>query len=171
MVTPCRTPQDVVALRRLEGNKPDVLHHLKKEVSDMFTRTEDKTPYLELALDARQIVNGLLQYINHGDLRPSVSNYVAALLNSLSALSAEGNLFVHLQHPSAFEHFEQIRTLAEVKQSLDDERLLDKLQSFLNADPQNEGTRTEAKVVLTFISALEARALQRYNQGFGSASE
>jgi hypothetical protein len=147
------------------------LQHLNRGVTAMITRTEDRTPYLTLALDARQIVNGLLQYINNGELRPNVRNYVTGLVNSLNTLSAESSLYAHLQQPSVFDHFEQIRTLAEVRKAIHDDRLVEKLQSFLNADPMNAGTRTEAKDVLRFISALEARALQRYNQGFGSASE
>jgi histidyl-tRNA synthetase len=147
------------------------LQHLNRGVTAMITRTEDRTPYLTLALDARKIVNGLLQYINHGDLRPNVQTYVGTLVNSLNALSTEGNLFDHLQQPSFFEHFEQIRTLVEVRKSVHDDHLIEKLQNFLNADPGNAATRAEAKDVLKFISALEARALQRYNQGFGSGSK
>jgi hypothetical protein len=69
---------------------------------------------------------------------------------------------------SSYESYEQIRTLLEVQSTMKDEHLADRLSAVgVSPDPAEQNRNIELAIM--FFSALENRALQRYNRSAGSA--
>ena len=133
----------------------------------MVGRTVDRTNYLSLALDARKTVKALMQ-LSKGVETTSLKEALEDTVESLRALKQGSSLSARLHPKSSFEYYEQIRTLQEVQSSMNDENLADKL-SALNAEIDPNTQKQFLKIAITFFSALENRALQRYNRSAGSA--
>jgi hypothetical protein len=126
----------------------------------------DNTNSLSLALDARKAVRALLAFKRDGvrddQLRQALSDAVA----SLNALNTGTSLFVHLSATSSYESYDQIRTVQEAQRALSDDRLTEKLQLLLT-EHEGEDMQVSLNSAILFFTAIENRALQKYNQSFG----
>jgi len=126
----------------------------------------DTTNSLCLALDARKAVKALVAFRRSGirdeQLRQVLSDAVASLI----ALNSDTSLFANLSRASSYESYEQIRTVQEVQRAISDDRLTEKLQLLL-ADPAGEQIQESVQSAIHFFTAIENRALQKYNQSFG----
>lgn len=130
----------------------------------------NRSSYLALALDARKTINALLQLNRARDpnveISADVKSVIQGAVESLKALASGGSLFAHLEGASSYGSYEQIRTLHEVQAAMNEVQLEDRLAAVLSgADPEKQGRSRE--LAIRFFSALENRALSRYN---GAAS-
>jgi hypothetical protein len=134
----------------------------------MVSVNTDRTNYLSLALDARKTIKALRQASETGNESDELKGAIEDTVESLRALSTGALLFARLHPQFPYQHYEQVKTLEEVQSAMKEEHLADRL-SELNrtADP---GHREELiKLAIAFFSALENRALQRYNTSASSA--
>ncbi len=131
----------------------------------MLPDTGDRTPYLQLALDARKVINALLRFMQtEDDVDPELLGSIQDASCSLRAISDRTSLFAHLQGRSAFEHYEQIQILGEVRETLKDDRLIEKLNAIIDRNVDAAARRRHAGNVVAFFSALESRALHHYKK-------
>jgi hypothetical protein len=134
----------------------------------MVSASTDRTNYLSLALDARMTIKALGQLLQTGSESTELRQALEDTVESLRALSSGGSLFARLHAGSSYESYEQIRTLQEVQLTMKDEHLADRL-SAVGAGPDPAERNRNIEWAITFFSALENRALQRYNRSAGSA--
>jgi hypothetical protein len=135
----------------------------------MVSVNTDRTNYLSLALDARKTIKALMQASETGTETPQLKGAIDDTVESLRALSSGALLFSHLQPQSPYQHYEQVKTLDEVQSAMKDEHLADRLSELKDTvDPAHR--EKIIKLAIAFFSALENRALQRYNTSASSAS-
>ena len=133
----------------------------------MVNTTADSANYLSLALDARKAIKALLQFSEKGTESVELKEALNDTVESLRALSSGGSLFGRLHPQSPYQYHEQIKTLQEVQAAMKDDRLADKLSDLSsNSDRTQQGQNI--RLAITFFSALENRALQRYRRSAGS---
>lgn len=135
----------------------------------MLNTTADPANYLSLALDARKAIKALLQFSEKGTESVELKDALDDTVESLRALTSGGSLFDRLHQQSPYQYYEQIKTLQEVQSAMKDEHLADKL-SDLSSNPDPAQRRQNIQIAITFFSALENRALQRYHRSAGSPS-
>ena len=135
----------------------------------MVSVNTDRTNYLSLALDARKTIKALMQAAQTGTETDELKGAIRDTVQSLRALSTGALLFNNLHPQFPYQHYEQVKTLEEVQSVMKDENLADKLSELYGAiEPPH---RDEIiKLAISFFSALENRALQRYNTSARSAS-
>lgn len=133
----------------------------------MVNTTTDPANYLSLALDARKTIKALLQFSERGTESVELKEALNDTVESLRALTTGGSLFARLHSQSPYQYYEQIKTLHEVQSAMKDEHLADKL-SDLSSNPDPSQQRQNINLAITFFSALENRALQRYHRSAGS---
>jgi hypothetical protein len=85
---------------------------------------------------------------------------IKAALESLRALGAPQDLYARLHAEGGYEHLEQLRTLDEVRQHLNDEDLAVKLEALTSKANLDTASVAFAR---TFFLALESRALHYYD--------
>jgi len=134
----------------------------------MVSASTNRTNYLSLALDARKTIKALGQRLQTGAESAEVKQALDDTAESLRALSSGGSLFARLHAGTSYESYEQIRTLQEVQLTMKDEHLADRLAT-VGASPDPAERSRNIEWAITFFSALENRALQRYNRSAGSA--
>ncbi len=129
----------------------------------MLATMSDNTNSLSLALDARAAVKALNALRKGGgEAGSQLQTAMADALISLRALNSGAPLYASLSPSSAFENYEQIQTLQEVRSAFPDEDVEAKLASATKEkDPQGIAFAIE------FFSALEKRALQKFNRSYG----
>jgi hypothetical protein len=112
--------------------------------------------YLALALDARRALNALSA---GKDLRPAMEA-IRAALETLRALGTPQELYAKLHAEGGYEHLEQLRTLEDVQQYLNDDDLIARLEA-LNGKTSLDASAV--RFVQKFFLALESRALHYYD--------
>lgn len=135
----------------------------------MVSVNTDRTNYLSLALDARKTIKALLQASETGSETQELKGAITDTVESLRALNTGALLFSHLHPQSPYQHYEQVKTLEEVQTAMKEDNLADRL-SELNDVLEPAHRRDLLKLAISFFSALENRALQRYNTSASSAS-
>jgi len=126
---------------------------------------DDNTYSLSLAFDAREAVKSLKALRRGGHRGEQLKQAIEDVIASLDALNTGSRLFGHLSDASSFQSYEQIQTLQEVQAALSDDRLTEKLRNVIT---DSGGVPNESiDVAIQFFTALQNRALQRYNQTFG----
>jgi hypothetical protein len=135
----------------------------------MVSVNTDRTNYLSLALDARKTIKALMQASETGTETPQLQGAINDTVESLRALSSGELLFSHLHPQFPYQHYEQVKTLEEVESAMKEKHLADRLAELKGTvDPAHR--KEIIKLAITFFSALENRALQRYNTSASSAS-
>jgi len=135
----------------------------------MVSVNTDRTNYLSLALDARKTIKALMQASATGTESAELKGAIEDTVESLRALSSGALLFARLHPQFPYQHYEQVKTLEEVQSAMKEEHVADRL-SELNSTVDPEHRQQLIKLAITFFSALENRALQRYNTSASSAS-
>ncbi len=133
----------------------------------MQATTSDNTNSLSLALDARTAVKALNALRKGGEANEELKRALEDALTSLKALDSGSPLFANLSPSSAFENYEQIQTLQEVRSTFSENsvELEAKLSSVTNGNPAQVMDGIE--FAIPFFSALEKRALQKFNRSYG----
>jgi hypothetical protein len=135
----------------------------------MVSVNTDRTNYLSLALDARKTIKALRQAAQTGTETEELKGAIHDTVDSLRALSSGELLFSNLDPKFSYQHYEQVKTLEEVQSAMKEQNVADRL-SELN-DALEPGQRVAIiDLAILFFSALENRALQRYNTSASSAS-
>lgn len=138
----------------------------------MVSVSTDRTNYLSLALDARKTIKALMQASETGSGTPELKGAIDDTVKSLRALSSGGLLFANLHPQFPYQHYEQVKTLQEVQSAMGDAHLADRLSELSELNDAAEPAHRQAllQLAITFFSALENRALQRYNTSASSAA-
>jgi len=126
----------------------------------------DNMNSLSLALDARKAVRALLAFKRDGVRDNQLRQVLSDAVVSLNALNTGASLFAHLSSTSSYESYDQIRTVQEAQTALSDDKLTEKLQLLL-AEPEGRDVQANLHSAILFFTAIENRALQKYNQSFG----
>jgi len=138
----------------------------------MVSVNTDRTNYLSLALDARKTIKALILASETGSKTPELKEAIDDTVKSLRALSTNSLLFAHLHPQFPYQHYEQVKTLQEVQSAMGNADLADRLSelSELNDAAEPAHRQELLKLAMAFFSALENRALQRYNTSANSAA-
>ncbi|MGO9316481.1 MAG: hypothetical protein ACLPXT_12230 [Terracidiphilus sp.] len=132
----------------------------------MLATMSDNTNSLSLALDARTAVKALNALQKGGEVREELERAMSDAVTSLNALSSGTPLFAHLSSTSSFENYDQIQTLQEVQKAFPDVDLAGKLALVTNANDPDQ-RQQGIMFAIAFFSALEKRALQKFNRSYG----
>jgi hypothetical protein len=125
----------------------------------MQADTEIRSRYLALALDARKVIDPLMTYFENGESTGLLLESVRDAAESLRSIGDPAQFSTHSK--LAFEHYEQVLMLEEVRPSKDRGELLNDLNTLLSAGDISM-KKTAAYRVIEFFFAVETRALQYY---------
>jgi hypothetical protein len=135
----------------------------------MVTANTDRTNYLSLALDARTTINALVHAAETGEQSPELTDAIEDTVESLKALDTGDLLYSRLRSQFPYQSFEQVKILEEVQTTMKESHVADKLSELAkHLDPEKK--KEILALAITFFSALENRALQRYNNAANAAS-
>jgi hypothetical protein len=133
----------------------------------MLATMSDNTNSLSLALDARTAVKALnVLRKSGGEADSELKTAMEDALISLKALNSGAPLFASLSPSSAFENYEQIQTLQEVESAFPGVDVQAKLATVTN-DNDPAQRHVGITFAIEFFSALEKRALQKFNRSYG----
>ena len=133
----------------------------------MHSTMSDNSNSLSLALDARTAVKALNALQRGGEVHQELKTAMSDAVTSLRALNSGSPLFAHLSPSSSFESYEQIQTLQEVQSAFPNEDVANKLASVTNEANDAAQRQQYVEFAILFFSALEKRALQKFNQSYG----
>jgi hypothetical protein len=126
----------------------------------MQADTEVRSRYLALALDARKVIDPLMTYFETGESTAPLLESVQDAAESLKSIVDPAQFSTHSK--LAFEHYEQVLMLEEVRPSKDRGALLDDLNTLLLPASHASTKKEAAYRVIEFFFAVETRALQYY---------
>jgi hypothetical protein len=133
----------------------------------MLAAMGDNTNSLSLALDARTAVKALNAWRKGGEAHQELKVAMKDAVTSLRALNSGTALFENLSPSSSFESYEQIQTLQEVQSAFPNDDVADKLALAMNEGIDATQHQQYVAFAIAFFSALEKRALQKFNQSYG----
>ncbi|MGD0498812.1 MAG: hypothetical protein ABSC23_10295 [Bryobacteraceae bacterium] len=121
--------------------------------------------YLSLALDARRIIDELLQLAESGQgssaWQETLSDVVASLETAADVPQPTTSRFV-------FSHYEQIRTLDEVKKPEERAALTEKLKKLESHAFSQNDSKSSLYDAIDFFTNVESRALYHYRRRPGA---
>jgi hypothetical protein len=124
--------------------------------------SEIRSRYLALALDARRLMDVLIPFVDSGKRNESLDIAVREAIDALTSVTeGVGTNVVHSN--LAFDEYEQVLTLDEIKNQKDRKTVIRDLEQIASPDG-GEAQRQAAMRVLEFFFAVESRALQYYNR-------
>jgi hypothetical protein len=134
----------------------------------MLATASDNSSSLSLALDARMAVKALyaLQRQQGGAANGTLKKAIEDVRTSLDALRTGSPLFANLSQSSSFENYDQIQTLQEVQSTFSSEDVGAKLE-VVNKEDDPVQQKEGIEFAITFFTALERRARQKFNQSYG----
>lgn len=130
----------------------------------MQSDSESRSRYLALALDARKVIDALLSYVETGNSSPQDLAALDDAVGSLESIKDGTQLSRQTHSHLAFDHYEQVTTLDQVRTGHDREQIIDDLLVIKTAPAGQEPTRAAATRAIQFFFAVESRALQYYNR-------
>ena len=123
--------------------------------------SESRSRYLSLALTSRGAINGLRAVASGQPVDPKLGDFLKRLLAGVDRES--GDAFVsHLQESGAWTHFEELSTVDEVEKETGTHDLAELVSAILGQ--ANDLSRENARRLISFLTAVEGRALQRYSE-------
>jgi hypothetical protein len=123
--------------------------------------SESRSRYLSLALTSRRAINSLRGFASGQSLDRELGAYLKSLLAGVDQKS--GSDFVsHLQESGAWTHFEELSTVEEIERETGTSDLVVVVSSILSE--ADEASRENVKRLISFLTAVEGRALQRYTE-------
>lgn len=128
----------------------------------MTADSEIRSRYLALALDARRIMDVLVPFAESGQVGEALDTSVKDVIGALHSLGETADVNA-VRSTLAFDEYEQVLTVEEVKTREDRKAVIHDLETIL-APNEAEEKRKAAIRVLQFLFALESRALQHYNR-------
>jgi hypothetical protein len=121
----------------------------------------ERINYLSLALQARSAIKRLRLVLAGSEPTPELKSALGAALNSLSEPAPRPESPVSKLHDEAgFNRFEEIRTVEEVIQVLQNPSLKDEIERILEGQKYTE---EDVRATIGFFSAVEGRALYHYD--------
>ncbi len=129
----------------------------------MLTDTSNRSRYLLLALDARKVIDALVGFVDTGRRGSDLDKILKNAMESLKSVGRGGNVFEASRNRLAFGHYEQVRTVEEVRGVDDREGVIAGLSAVLDQSGPPEKQQQLALEALEFFHALEGRALQHYS--------
>lgn len=124
--------------------------------------SEIRSRYLALALDARRMLDALIPFVDSGQRSPLLDTAVNDAIEALTSVT-EGTGTRAVRSKLAFDEYEQVLTIDEIKSQEERKEIIKDLQRIASL----HGTAPDqhaAMQVLEFFFAVESRALRYYNQ-------
>ena len=121
-----------------------------------------RSRYLALALDARRIMDALVPFAETGQRNQFFETAVQEAISALAAVT-EGTGANAVRSSLAFDEYEQVLTLDEIKNQQERRAVVSDLQRLAAADDR-EAQHEAAMRVLEFFFAVESRALYYYSR-------
>lgn len=128
----------------------------------MLKTTGDTGSSLSLALSSRLAVKALMNLQDQAAPDAELKGVLNDVVLSLAAIKSGGPLFARLTSRSNFEDYAQMQTLAEVGSAFAD--VTRELQTILTSQKKTKKRERSIESAIEFFTALESRALQKYNQ-------
>lgn len=130
----------------------------------MQDETEVRSRYLTLALDARKIIDPLMDYYETGETTGQLVESVQEAAESLRSIVDPVQLLQPTHSKLAFEHYEQVLMLEEIRPSKDRVELINDLNALVQTAGDDLKKKEAAYRVIEFFFAVETRALQYYSR-------
>ena len=124
--------------------------------------SEIRSRYLALALDARRLMDVLIPFVDSGKRNESLDIAVKEAIHALTSMT-ESSGTSPVRSNLAFDEYEQVLTLNEVKDEEERKEVIVDLERIANSG-SNTAQREAAMRVLEFFFAVESRALQHYDR-------
>jgi hypothetical protein len=126
----------------------------------MRVDSESRSRYLSLALTSRRTIDHLRNVATGNPVDADLDSILNKLLAS-TGREGNANFVSHLQATGAWTFFEELSTVDELKDELGFNDLGEVVVSVLR-DASAEVRGQQAKRLISFLTAVEGRALQRY---------
>ena len=124
--------------------------------------SESRSRYLSLALTSRRAIDSLRAVASGQAVGPELDVYLKSLLAGVDQQS--GTDFVsHLQESHAWTHFEELSTVEEVEKETGTLDLANLVSSII-LNETDDMSRENVKRLISFLTAVEGRALERYTE-------
>lgn len=130
----------------------------------MQAETEVRYRYLALALDARKIIDPLMTYFETGESTGLLTESVREAAESLGSIVNPAQFSQPTYSKLAFEHYEQVLMLEEIRPSKDRGELINDLNALLQPTGDDLKKKDAAYRVIEFFFAVETRALHYYTR-------
>jgi|ERR1035438_6726415 hypothetical protein len=130
----------------------------------MQAETEVRSRYLALALDARKIIDPLMNYFETGESTGLLVESVQEASESLRSIVDPTELSQPTHSKLAFEHYEQVLMLEEIRPRKDRGELISDLNALVQPAGDDLKKKEAAYRVIEFFYAVETRALQYYSR-------
>jgi hypothetical protein len=124
--------------------------------------SEIRSRYLALALDARRILDALVPFAESRQRSDTLDSAVGDAIDALTSVT-EGTGANVVHSNLAFDEYEQVLTLDEIKNQEERRTVISDLRLVLAPDG-GDAQLAAAIRVLEFFFAVESRALQYYNR-------
>jgi hypothetical protein len=125
--------------------------------------SEIRSRYLALALDARRLMDVLIPFVDSGKRNESLDIAVKEAIDALNSVAA-GSGTSAVRSNLAFDEYEQVLTINEVKGQDERKEVISDLERIASHPDSGKAQRDAATRVLDFFFAVESRALQHYNR-------
>jgi hypothetical protein len=129
----------------------------------MSSDSDVRSRYLALALDARKLIDVLIDFVDRGERRQGFDNCLQEVIDSLNPSAEEESLFSPLHNPLAFsEFYEQVQTVNEALKPNKPDEIVQKLLSVKAQGADENKQKQDAFEAIKLLSAIESRALYHY---------
>jgi hypothetical protein len=127
----------------------------------MAKSSEARSQYLFLALNARGAMDSVRRVVSGEALSGHFSDALQRFFSILLIDKATG-VVNHLQEADGSVSFEEVSALEELLPQFAEVDLARAFKSVLgDSDPEEK--KAEARIIVSFLGAVESKALQRYN--------
>ena len=127
----------------------------------MSSESEVRSRYLALALDARKVIDALIEFVDKEKREEGLDQSLQEVIDSLQ--TKKEDIFSPLRDRLAFsEYYEQVCTVDEALKPTDRAKIVEKLETVKAKQATLEKQKQDAFDAIKLLSAIESRALYHY---------
>lgn len=123
--------------------------------------SESRSRYLSLALTSRKAINSLREVASGQSVGQELCVYLKSLVAGVDQQGG-ADFVSHLQGNNAWTHFEELSTVEEIEKETETQDLVNLVSSIITET--DNMSREKVKRLISFLTAVEGRALQRYTE-------
>lgn len=128
----------------------------------MSPKSEVRSRYLALALDARKVIDALIVFVEAGTREDDLDRSLQDVINSFQATEKK-DIFSPDRSRLAFsEYYEQVRTVNEALKPEERGQIVQKLSTVRSNQADIGSQKQDAYEAIKLLSAIESRALYYY---------
>jgi len=125
----------------------------------MSSKSEVRSRYLALALDARKVIDALIVFVDQGTREEGFDSSLQEVIDSFK----EKDVFSPVRNRFAFsEYYEQVRTVNEALKEGERGQIVERLSTVRSNQADIDTQKKDAYAAIKLLSTIESRALYHY---------